>query len=150
MNVSTKDLATALEAWASAVTDLNAEAHAPTRLSDAFPLVICEIKADVRTNKLSTLPGLGQYEQTLVRARTAELLLMVDPEPSWTASQGLYDYVDTLANEITRDQTLGGRVHVASKFYDASYDPPEAEYQDGTVARIATFRMYVGELVKEV
>lgn len=150
MNIGTKDLALALEAWAAGVIGFNTEAHEPTSLAEALPIVICEVKDDVRAAKSSNLPGLGQYEQTLVRARTAELMLLHHPEPSWTASQNLYDAVDELAVSITRDPTLGQRVHVASKYYEASYDPPEIQYQDGTRARFATFRMFVGELVKEV
>ena len=150
MNISTKQLALNLEEWVAEVAGFNAEPNKPARLSDALPLVLCSIISDARVASSTQVPGLGQYEQALVRVRTADLLLMVSPEPDWTADQALYDAVDILAAAIPNDQSLGGRVHVASKYYETSYDPPEAEYQDGTVARIATFRMYVGELVKEV
>jgi hypothetical protein len=150
MNVSTTALAQALETWAAGVTTFNSYPEQPTSISKALPLVICEIQDDTRTNKSVQIPGLGQYQQALVRARAAELLLCIDPEPSWTASQALYAAVDALAASITDDQTLGGVVMAASKFYDASYTPPEREFADGTVARAATFRMYIGELVKEV
>lgn len=150
MNISTKLLASRLEAWAASVTGMNTYEHQPTSLAKALPLVICEIQTDARAAKVPNLPGLGQYEQALVRARLAELMLMVTPEPSWTASQALYDAVDALAESIPQDQTLGGRVHVASKLYEATYTPPEIQHQDGTVARVARFRVYVGELVKEV
>lgn len=147
MNLSTTDLALALEAWAAATCGFNTEEHQPTVLSEALPLVICEIKSDDRSERATQIPRLGPYEQTLVRMRTAELQLMVDPEPSWTASQGLYVAVDALAAALREDDTLGERVHMASKRYGASYDPPEIQHQDGTVARLARFTMYVGELV---
>lgn len=147
MNLSTKDLAQAVEAWAADVTGFNSEAHQPTMLSEALPLVICEIKTDARDKRSPNIQELGPYEQTLVRARTAELLLMINPEPSWTASQTLYDAVDLLADALKDDQTLGSRVHLASKRYAAGYDPPEMQHADGTVARVARFVMYVGELV---
>lgn len=147
MNLGTTALAQAVEAWAAGVAGFNSEAHQPTVLAEALPLVICEIKGDARAERAPQIPGLGPYEQTLVRSRTAELLLMVPPEPSWTASQLLYDAVDLLAGALKADQTLGARVHMASKRYDASYDPPEIRHQDGTVARAARFVMYVGELV---
>lgn len=150
MNVSTKDLATRLETWAAGVTGFNSYPNQPTSIAKALPLVICEVQDDARTNKSAQIPGLGQYQQALVRARAAELLLCIDTEPSWTASQALYDAVDALADAITDDPTLGGQVMTASRFYDAGYTPPEREFADGTVARAATFRMYIGELVKEV
>ena len=152
MNLDTKTLATRIEEWAAEVTSFNSEAHQPTILSEALPLVICEIKGDNRANRSVQLPKISGYEQAFVRTRTAELLLMSHPEPSWTASQALYDAVDLLADDLIRRPQLGvpARVHIASPLYDASYDPPEIQHQDGTVARVARFRMYVGELIKEV
>lgn len=147
MNLSTKLLAQAVESWAADVTGFNSEAHQPTVLSEALPLVICEIKSDARDERSASIPELGPYQQTLVRGRASELLLMIDPEPSWTASQTLYDAVDALAEALKADPSLDQRVHMASKRYAASYDPPEMQHADGTVARVARFVMYVGELV---
>lgn len=148
MNLTTVQLATELEEWAAAVLSINTVEHAPTRLTEVLPLVICEIKADSRRDSDPEIPTIGNFQQTYVRARRADLLLMVDPTDSWVATQALYNYVDGLAQAILDDITLGGRVHRASPYYDATYDPPEVQYADGTTARAATFSMSIGELTE--
>lgn len=144
----TKDLATALEEWAAEVTGMSHYEHMPTSIQQALPLVIAEIQDDVQNETHIDLPELSGYQQALVRGRRAELLLMVHPEPSWTVSQILYDAVDDLGLSLRRDPRLGGRVYTASPFYTAGYTPPEVRHADGTIARVASFRMTVGELVE--
>lgn len=143
----TKDLATLLEAWASeTVPALNTEPMQPEAISQALPLVICEITAKRRRKAGETGTKL-QFQQTAVRVWSASLLIMVSPDPAWTASQALYDMVDDLEIAVARDGTLGGRVSYAESDIDASFTPPEVEHQDGTVARAATFRLTVAEQV---
>ena len=145
MNLGTSALALLLEAWAAETLGINTYEHQPTVLSEALPLVICEIQTDRAAPREDQLEGFGAFEQTYIRARVAQLMLMVTPEPSWTATQSLYGYVDNLAESIGKDPTLGGRVPKTSRFFEASYTPPEVQHADGTVARAATFQMLVGE-----
>lgn len=147
MNLGTEQLAVNMEEWAAAVLSINTVEHPPTSLSQALPLVVGEVLADRRSDREAKTPGIAPYQQVLVRARDVVLLLMVSPEPSWDATRALYGYVDELAESLRLDPTLGGRVHQASTLYEASYDPPEVEYQDGTVARAATFQLTVSELI---
>lgn len=144
----TKDLATSMESWAAEVLTFNTYEHQPNSIAKALPLVLCEIQDDERAASNAQLTEISNFQQALVRGRVAELLLMIDPEPTWTASQILYDAVDDLAESIRRDSTLGGRVYKASPFYTARYTPPEVRHADGTIARVATFRVTVGELVE--
>lgn len=143
--IPTETLASSLEAWAADLLSINTVEHAPTSLSDALPLVVSEITNDSRASSQANLPAVGTYQQTHVRARIVRLLLMVTPEPSWDATKLLYGYVDTIGAEILRDPKLGGRVETTSPFYEASYDPPEVQYEDGTVARAATVTLTIGE-----
>lgn len=145
--LTTVELATELEQWAASVLNINTVEHAPTTLIEVLPLVICEVRGDRRADRDDQLPGVATYQQTYVRARRAELLLMVSPEDSWAATQVLYDYVDALGKALL-DPTLGGRVPAASPYYEASYDPPEVQYADGTTARAATFSVTIGEFTE--
>ena len=144
---ATKTISTALEQWASAVTGFNAYEHAPPSLQKALPLVISEVTASrVSISGDPKLPGVGTHQQTALKVWDFELILMVDPEQdSWTATQQLSDAVDALEASVATDPTLGSRVYIASPLVEASYDPPEVEYQDGTVARQSTFTITVGE-----
>lgn len=146
----TKDLATSLEQWAAENTVFEHYEHMPQSIDKALPLVICEIQDDSRRADNPDLPELSGFQQAYVRGRVAELLLMSDPETpdSWTASQVLYDAVDDLAVALRDDPTLGGRVKQASPYYTASYNPPVVQHADGTIARVARFRITVGELVE--
>lgn len=150
--MDTKDVALACEQWAAATAAFNSYEHAPRELLEALPLVVSEVKGD-RVVEAAAAQGMGQlaYQQTYMRVWSVELLLLVQPgntpEETWTATQTLSVAVDKLGAALRGpDKTLGGRVDVASPLYEASYDPPEVEYADGTVARAATFRMNVGEL----
>jgi len=142
----TAEVAEAIEEWAASVVDgLNTVATQPEQLSQALPLVICEVTQKVRRNA-GEMPKL-QYQQTAVRRWTATLLLLVAPVDPWTASAQLYDMVDDLETALVRDPTLGQRVPLATTDFDASFQPPEVEHDDGTVARAATMTLTIGEQV---
>lgn len=144
--MNTAELALALEAWASSVVpELNSYPERPAHIADALPLVICEVRVDRVRHEGET--GVFAFEQTNLRMREADLLLMVLPTDPWTDSQRLYNMVDALSQALRDDYSLGGRVVWASPEYDVSYDPPEMEHPDGTVARAATFRVTIGEQV---
>lgn len=143
--MDTPTLSANLEEWAADVLGINAFDHMADSLNKQLPVVICEIETDRRATNDPQLPGLAAYQQTLVRARRATLLLLVDPEPSQDATDILQGYVDQLAARL-KERTLGGRVHTASSFYDATYNPPVVRHQDGTVARAARFQITIGEI----
>ena len=153
--MKTRDVTRAVELWAVAVTesveelvDLSSYDHPPDDLNEAMPLVICEVQRKMRSAK-SQAGGMSfqqtQYEQIAAKAWEVELMILVPPNPAWDASYRLYDYIDALGDALKRDATLGERVSFASKDYEASFDPPEVEYQDGTVARAATMTVHIGE-----
>lgn len=146
--MTTQQVAEALEAWATDTVDgLSSYGHQPEELAKALPLVICEVKRNRVTKTDADLPG-GAYQQVNVRTWNASLMLLVSPDPTWTASTQLYAMVDALGAALRADSTLGGRVAMAAPVYDATYDPPEVEHSDGTVARMATFLFTVGERVE--
>lgn len=146
--MDTTDLMRACELWAASVIPaLNTYDHEPPSLGEALPLVVADIKTDAVQDGASELPGVAAYQQTYVRARTVDLLILVSPEPAWTAAQVLYGYVDALGAALRKDQRLGNRVEAASPFYEATYDPPEVEWTDGTIARQVTFRISAGETI---
>lgn len=141
----TLEVAQGVEAWASSVIPvLNTYASAPEELDKALPLAISEVINDNVSSDDGSLPGMGAYQQTNLRFWEIDLVLLVTPEPRWTASHVLYGYVDELGKSLRKDPRLGGRVEAASPYYNASYDPPEVEYQDGTIARQVTIRLVVG------
>lgn len=148
MTTTTTEIAQAMEDWAtSVIPDLNAYEHAPRSLLKAMPLVIAEVQRKQHQELTTTQGDFQQYkfQQTSVNVWNVNLLLLVDPADAWTASQTLYDMTDTLGSEIEKDMTLGQRVGFASKDYEVSFDPPEFEYADGTIARVATMSIVVGE-----
>lgn len=141
----TLTVAQGVEAWAASVVPaLNTYDSPPEELDSALPLAIAEVVNDNVSSGDSKLPGMGAYQQTSLRFWEIDLVLLVTPEPRWTASHVLYGYVDELGKSLRKDPRLGGRVQAASPYYNASYDPPEVEYQDGTIARQVTIRLVVG------
>lgn len=144
----TTAVAKACEEWAAESAGLNSSFDFPPEALDkALPLVIAEVQRKRREQSPEEFAA-RQYQQTTVRVWNVELTLLVSPDPAWTASHTLYDMVDTLEDALFKDVTLGGRVSYAEKVVDASFDPPEIEFSDGTVARQATFQMTVGELAE--
>lgn len=144
----TIEVAKACEEWAAENAELTSSFdYPPESLSKALPLVIAEVQRKVRSGRPPNFSN-RVYQHTSLRVWTVELTLLVSPDPAWTASQSLYTQVDALEDALFRDATLGGRVSFAETEVDASFDPPEVEFTDGTVARQATFVMTVGELVQ--
>jgi hypothetical protein len=141
--MTTPQVIAAVEAWAAAVTGANTYDHAPTVLRKAIEpgLVLAELTRKRRSA--------GQYEQTTATIWEVRIWIFVDPgeTPAETqaAANRLEAYVDQLGESLIRDKSLGNRVEAVVPEYDAGFDPPEMEYADGTVVRVATFRLTVGE-----
>jgi hypothetical protein len=146
--MTTEQIAQAVEAWAaSVVPDLHHYDYAPRNLLKALPLVLAEVQRKTHQELNVSESGFQQYkfQQTSVNAWSVSLLFLVDPSDAWTASQVLYQMTDTLGDALDSDPTLGQRVGFASRDYEVSFDPPEFEYADGTIARAATMSIVVGE-----
>lgn len=145
------ELADALVAWAKeACPDIaSAYNHSPSRKKDPLPDVAASIASEsIRRNA----PELGiaivdlGLEQADVHVLSAELLLMVKHEPAQTATEQLQTFVAQLRASLEADDTLGGRVPAASRYFAATYDPPYIEWDDGTKARCAFVSITVAEL----
>lgn len=146
--MTTEEVAKATEAWAAdVIPDLNSYEHAPRSILQAMPIVIAEVQRKEHQDLNVSESGFQQYsfQQTAINVWNVDLLFLVDPSDAWTASQVLYNMTDTLGEAIAADQTLGQRVSFASSDYEVSFDPPEFEYADGTIARVATMSIVVGE-----
>lgn len=146
----TVDIATRLEDWVVASTDpaINSYPEDPGDFTNALPLVAANIQRKRHVASGGEFPKL-QYQQTMVRIWTVRLMIMVTPEPSWTASQELYKYVDQLDDALLRDPTLGGRVEAAAPETDTEF-PGEVEHASGLVALVAFYQISVGEMTQEV
>jgi hypothetical protein len=146
--MTTVEVAKAAEAWAvSVIDDLNSYEHAPRSILQAMPLVIAEVQR--KQHREINVSGSGfqqySYQQTAVNEWNVDLLFLVDPSDAWNASQVLYQMTDKLGDALGKDLTLGQRVDFASGDYEISFDPPEFEYADGTIARAATMSIVIGE-----
>jgi hypothetical protein len=141
-------VAQAVEAWAKAIVpELNTYDFAPRSLLQALPLALAEVQRKTHQELSTTEPNFQKYkfQQTSVDVWSVDLLILIDPSDAWAASQTLYTMTDTLGAAMDKDVTLGNRVGFASKDYDVSFDPPEFEYSDGTIARVATMSITVGQ-----
>lgn len=118
----------------------------PEELDKTLPLVIAAIRSDSLNEEDASLPGTAQFEQTLLRLWTIDVVIMVKPDPVTAQTEALYGYVDALGGSLRGGVSLSDKV-VLSHLYDASYDPPEVEYDDGTIARQVTISVVVGETV---
>jgi hypothetical protein len=148
MTSATVAIAQAIEAWAvSVIPGLHSYDHAPRSLLKALPLVLAEVASKQHRELTVADTNFQQYkfQQTTVDTWAVNLLLLVDPSDAWNASQTLYTMTDSLGDAIDKDPTLGGRVKFASKDHQVSFDPPEFEYADGTIARAATLSIVVGQ-----
>lgn len=147
MTMSSLDIVTAIEEWVDdAIPDVAQFDFPPEELTENLPVVIAEISTDEQLNAEANLPGVGQYQQTLVRAWTVDIIILTNPDPPQDATHELYGYLDTLSGLLRKWVRLGPNV-VLSQFYSASYDPPEVEFADGTKARQVTVRVTVGETI---
>lgn len=146
--MTTEEIVDVIELWATeTVPELNSYDHPPEQLDQAMPLCIAEVTDDALKTTDERLAGQAAYQQTYLRVHDVDLTLLISPNPAWTASKTLYRMVDQLTVALRRDSTLGNRVHGASPLYDASYEPPEIEYADGTVARQVTIHLTIGTTV---
>ena len=146
--MTTEEVAKAAEAWAVAVIpELHSYEHAPRSILQAMPLVIAEVQRKEHQELTVSESGFQQYsfQQTAVNVWNVDLLFLIDPSDAWTASQVLYNMTDTLGDALDADPTLGQRVSFAASDYEDSFDPPEFEYADGTIVRVATMSIVVGE-----
>lgn len=141
------EMVQAVEAWVvNALPDLSSYDSPPEELTTALPIVIAEIGEDQNTDAESNLPGQAQFQQTFLRVWNVSILLLVLPDPAWTASHTLYGYVDELGRLIRHGVVLAPNV-VMGQYYDANYEPPEVEYSDGTICRQVTIQVTVGETI---
>lgn len=146
--MTTKEVAQAVEEWAADAAGFTSSfSTPPVSLTEVMPLVIAEVQAKRRGAEATEFPARG-FQQTSIRVWSVELTLLVSPDPSWTASHALYDAIDALEASLYKDESLGARVAFAQKAVDSGFEPPEIEFADGTVARQATFRIIVGELLE--
>lgn len=145
------EAAKAAAEWAEATCDglTNAYSHDPSRILDALPIATASAS---RESVLANDPRLGieiadfGIEQADLHTMQVEILLLVRPEPADEASAQLESFVSALRLSLAADPTLGGRVMSASRYWDANYEPPFLEFDDGTTARAATFSLAVAEL----
>lgn len=142
---ATKDIRLAIEAWAdSVVPELNTFESPPEDLAAAFPLAVASNVRQKLVEREGQLPGaMQQYQQLGLTVWSMELFILVDPDPA-TADDALDAIVDQLAQALGRQRTLGGRVQIASPFYETD-KPGEMTHPSGVVGRVATFRFIVGE-----
>lgn len=141
----------ALEAWAKATCPdlVGSYHHNPSRKTAPLPDVAASCGSEqVRRNA----PELGiavvdqGLEQADVHVLNMEMLLMAPPEPAAAATAQLQTFVAQLSAALLADDTLGGRVVGASRYFQASYDPPYIEFDDGTKGRCCFFNFAVAEL----
>ena len=126
--------------------------HVPERQTIPLPNVLCQILTESVEPRPpagvdALLPDIDQLERWEIYG--ARLLLAVEPEPVDEAAEALATYVAQLRTALDADRTLGGRVGGASPFFQASYDPPFAELDDGLRVRVATFQLTVAEAIPE-
>jgi hypothetical protein len=146
------EIADALVEWAlETCPDLNGSYdHDPDSKTQPLPDVAAVVGGEGDSQSDPTLgleiADFGLQETTLHTTR-ASLVLMVDPGDGAEATEQLQGFVSALAATLRADRTLGGRVRAASPFWQASYEPPFVEFDDGTKGRVATFSLAVAELI---
>lgn len=146
--MTTEEIAAAVEAWAvSVIPSLNTYDFAPRSLAKALPIALAEVQRKQHQEVNLTESNFQQYkfQQTSINIWTVNLLVLIDPSDAWNASKTLYEMTDSLGDAILKDPTLGQRVSFTSEDYEVSFDPPEFEYADGTIARVATMSIVVGD-----
>lgn len=146
------DAADALVEWALATCpDLKGSYdHDPSSKTQPLPDIAASVTAEEDTSSEPTL-GLETadvgIQQADIHVMRATLLMMVDPEPAQDATEQLQGFVRDLAASLRTDQTLGGRVSAVSPRWQASYDPPFVQFDDGTEGRAAYFSLAIAELI---
>lgn len=124
--------------------------HDPDSKTQPLPDVAAFVGTEGDAESDATLGldiALQGLEQATVHWMRATLMLMVDPEDAGGATEQLQGFVRDLATSLRADRTLGGRVPAASPIWQASYEPPFVEFDDGTKGRAATFSLAIAELI---
>lgn len=144
--MTTLSVIQAVESWAvTAAPGLSSYDFPPEELTTALPMVLAEVQQEVVSDQADKIaPGTPQYQQTYLRVWEIDLILLTSPDPAWTASHSLYDIVDALDLALRKGVVLDDNV-VMAQFHTTSFDPPEVEYADGTIARQATFSVTVAQ-----
>jgi hypothetical protein len=144
------EAASAVAGWAKATCpDLAAYDHSPPRKTSPLPDVAVSVaRESVRRNAAELGIAVVEFglEQADVHVLEVELLLMVSPEPADEATRQLQSFVGQLRESLESDDTLGGRVAAASRYFSATYEPPYIEWDDGTKARCAFVTVTLAEL----
>ena len=151
------EAAKALTEWAAATCpDLNnAYDYDPSSIQHALPVAVAGISDEEDT---ASEPRLGievsdvGIEQAALHVMRFTIELLVKDTPADAAAEQLEGFVGSLAAALraerdTGEITLGGRVQAASPFWQASYEPPFVEFDDGTKARRASFSLALAELI---
>ena len=144
--MTTLSVIQAVESWAATVVpELSSYDSPPEELITSLPMVLAEVQHESVSDQANkTTPGVPQYQQTYLRVWEIDLILLTSPDPAWTASHALYDIVDALDLALRKGVVLDDNI-VMAQFHTTSFDPPEVEYADGTVARQATFSVTVAQ-----
>ena len=150
---SADDVATEVVEWVmETVPDLRgAYDYAAEKRDEPLPDVACEITDEAFDNRppsfLSerSVPGIDQI--ALYHLLSAELLLVVDPEPPRGASRALNGYVAAIATSLLPEGKALGSGLFISPLFTAGYRPPFVEFDDGQRGRLATVRLTVAESI---
>lgn len=145
--MNTEPMIEAVEAWVVAtIPGISSYTHPPESLLAALPMVLAEVVVDQTQDAEQQLPGMAQYQQTIIRSWAVDMILLVNPDPPAEATNILYGYVDAIGQALRQEVVLDDNVLLA-QYYLANYDPPEVRANDGTVARQVTIRVTVGEMI---
>lgn len=143
------DVREALVEWAQEVCPTIQTAYTypvSSKAAGDLPDVMAEVLAvsvALRSPDISKL----ELEQVRVKRFDCRLSFMFEPEPAETAVQGLDGFADALLSALLEDSTLGGRVDETGDEPSVVFDPPFAEYPDGTKGREAVLNLTVGHKV---
>lgn len=127
--------------------------YPPERRTEQTPDMACEITEEsVQPNppaglEVGPLANLDQI--TAWQHFAVELWIAVNPDPPDAADAELKGFVALLGASLLSDPSLGGRVAGASPFYTAIYRPPFLEFDDGSRARAAFFRLTIANPLED-
>lgn len=139
----------AVVAWAAEVCSITSTyTYLTGEKSQALPDVAGDL-ADrrLRLEDPANFPDL-RVEQVMLDIFEIDLSFLVDNEDEGAAASTLRGYSDSLGVEVRNDASMGDRVQVASPFLTFDFARPFVEYQDGTVGREMTMKVFIAELVE--
>jgi hypothetical protein len=153
--VEATEIARAVVRWATETCpDLNSVYdHDADQILDALPIAMAAVTSEQDT---ASQPSLGLevadvgLEQAVLHVANASIEFLVNDDDE--ASAKLEGFVGQLAGALRSEResgeiTLGDRVEGASPYWQASYEPPFAVFDDSTKARRADFTLAVAELL---